>query len=115
MRVVFSGACCFGKTFADAIRILADPTSATKRIKTRLEGKSFAVPDSVLMAARDSNAMETSLDARQMAVSAVSTKPKIKLTDPQLSADKWCGVNCRRYDRFCGDWTSSRTNVGHQA
>lgn len=53
--------------------MIPDPTSATKRIKTRLEGKSFAVPDSVLMAARDSNAMETSLDARQMATSGAES------------------------------------------
>lgn len=34
--------------------------------KPRLEGRSFAVPDSILVSARDSNAVESTLDTRQM-------------------------------------------------
>lgn len=33
-----------------------------------MEGRSFVVPDSILVSARDSSAMETSLDERQMSV-----------------------------------------------
>lgn len=34
--------------------------------KPRLEGRSYVVPDSILVGARDQNALETSLDAEQM-------------------------------------------------
>jgi pre-mRNA-processing factor 6 len=36
--------------------------------KPRLEGRSFVVPDSILVGARDRNALESSLDAEQMTV-----------------------------------------------
>ncbi|KAM0790103.1 hypothetical protein ACM66B_005430 [Microbotryomycetes sp. NB124-2] len=65
--------------FADLKRGLADMTDeqwhslpevnnmiGNRVKKARLEGRSYVVPDSVLISARDSNALESSLDERQM-------------------------------------------------
>lgn len=38
--------------------------------KPRMEGRGYVVPDSILVGARDRNALESSLDAEQMSVSA---------------------------------------------
>lgn len=40
--------------------------------KPRLEGRSYVVPDHILVGARDANSLEASLDSQQMVSPAVS-------------------------------------------
>ncbi|KAK4051709.1 U4/U6 x U5 tri-snRNP complex subunit Prp1 [Microbotryomycetes sp. JL221] len=80
--------------FADLKRGLADMTDeqwfnlpevnnmvGNRVKKARLEGRSYVVPDSVLIGARDSNALESSLDDRQMKDEGLETPADGGMTD----------------------------------